>query len=175
MWENTLLLLTSDNGGDCGLPRNPGNPHAPSQPGSASNYPLLGRKCTAFEGGTRVAAFIAGGRVPAARRGTVYGNFGISSDHPRGVSALCTTPHAPCDALYLVPMLIGCAMVHAIRCHDQFTCSGPTSSSTSPTGMIRPSLGCFLLFDPVSSLSLSYPARIVMYHLTWAMSPTLSC
>lgn len=71
MWDNTLLLLTSDNGGDCGLPRNPGRPSAPSQPGSASNYPLLGRKCTAFEGGTRVAAFITGGRVPLARRGTV--------------------------------------------------------------------------------------------------------
>jgi len=71
MWRDTVFLLTSDNGGDCGLPGQPTNPSAPSQPGAASNYPLLGRKCTAFEGGTRVAAFVAGGRVPPARRGTV--------------------------------------------------------------------------------------------------------
>ena len=68
MWENTFFLLTSDNGGDCGLPDQPGGPKG--QPGSASNFPLLGRKCTAFEGGTRVAAFVAGGVIPAGRRGT---------------------------------------------------------------------------------------------------------
>lgn len=59
-WERTLLVLTADNGGDCGL-----------LSGAASNYPLLGRKCTAFDGGTRVAALVAGGIVPAARRGTI--------------------------------------------------------------------------------------------------------
>jgi arylsulfatase B len=68
MWEQTLMLFTSDNGGDCGLPDQPG---VGGQPGSASNYPLLGRKCTAFEGGTRVAAFLVGGMVPVSRRGTV--------------------------------------------------------------------------------------------------------
>lgn len=51
MWDDMLFVFTSDNGGDCGLPSQPG---VPGQPGSASNYPLLGRKCTAFEGGTRV-------------------------------------------------------------------------------------------------------------------------
>lgn len=66
MWDNTILLLTSDNGGDCGLPDQPG---VKGQPGSASNYPLLGRKCTAFEGGTRVPAFVSGGLIPKARRG----------------------------------------------------------------------------------------------------------
>jgi arylsulfatase A-like enzyme len=41
MWDTTLLLLWADNGGD-----NPG--------GAASNYPLVGRKCLSWEGGTRV-------------------------------------------------------------------------------------------------------------------------
>eukprot|EP00041_Stephanoeca_diplocostata_P027870 m.777542 g.777542 ORF g.777542 m.777542 type:complete len:669 (+) comp23266_c0_seq2:99-2105(+) len=59
MWERTLLVLAADNGGDCGL-----------LSGAASNHPLLGRKCTAFDGGTRVAALVAGGVVPAARRGS---------------------------------------------------------------------------------------------------------
>lgn len=73
MWGTTLFLLTSDNGGDCGLPTQPavpGHHGVQGEPGSASNYPLLGRKCTAFEGGTRVAAFLAGGMIPPSRRGT---------------------------------------------------------------------------------------------------------
>ena len=48
----------------------PDQPGVKGQPGSASNFPLLGRKCTAFEGGTRVAAFVSGGLIPTARRGT---------------------------------------------------------------------------------------------------------
>ena len=32
--------------------------------------------------------------------------------------------NAPCVLLYLVPMLTGCSLVLAIRCHDQFTSSG---------------------------------------------------
>jgi arylsulfatase A-like enzyme len=68
MWENTIFFLTADNGGDCGLPAQNGKGGAP---GFASNYPLLGRKCTAFDGGTRTAAFVAGGLVPVVMRGTV--------------------------------------------------------------------------------------------------------
>ena len=37
---------------------------------SGWNYPLRGGKYTLFEGGTRVSAFISGGAVPAAVRGT---------------------------------------------------------------------------------------------------------
>jgi hypothetical protein len=58
MWENTFLVLTSDNGGD--------NPV-----GAASNYPLVGRKCLSWEGGTRTFAFVGGGLLPKATRGTV--------------------------------------------------------------------------------------------------------
>ena len=58
MWANTILWLSADNGGD-----NPG--------GTASNYPLVGRKCLSWEGGTRTFAFLAGGLIPPARRGTV--------------------------------------------------------------------------------------------------------
>lgn len=68
MWDNTIFILSADNGGDCGLPAQPG---IGGQPGFASNYPLLGRKCTAWDGGTRTAAFVSGGLVPTALRGTV--------------------------------------------------------------------------------------------------------
>eukprot|EP00660_Eupelagonema_oceanica_P013290 gene13290-1327_t len=37
MYDNTLLVLTADNGGDC---------HGPS-----NNFPLRGRKCTPWDGG----------------------------------------------------------------------------------------------------------------------------
>ena len=59
MWDNLLLLISSDNGGDCGF-----------LSGACSNYPLLGRKCTPFQGGTNVAAVLSGGLVLPSLRGT---------------------------------------------------------------------------------------------------------
>ena len=60
MWENTIFMLSADNGGDCGY-----------KSGYASNYPLLGRKCQSYDGGTRTAAFVAGGLIPTALHGSV--------------------------------------------------------------------------------------------------------
>ena len=59
MFDNTLLVLLSDNGGPV------------YNPGSANNFPLRGGKYADFEGGVRVNAFAAGGRIPTSRRGTV--------------------------------------------------------------------------------------------------------
>ena len=53
LWNSTLLLMMSDNGGV----------------GPGSNYPLRGQKNTPWQGGTRVAAYAAGGFVPPALRG----------------------------------------------------------------------------------------------------------
>jgi arylsulfatase I/J len=47
MWNNTLLIQMSDNGGPAGL--------------SGNNYPLRGGKMTNFEGGVRVVGFMTGG------------------------------------------------------------------------------------------------------------------
>jgi hypothetical protein len=80
MWDNTVFFLTADNGGDCGLPAQGGHGGAP---GFASNFPLLGRKCTAWDGGTRTAAFVAGGLIPPALRGTTNaGLFYITDWYP---------------------------------------------------------------------------------------------
>ena len=54
MWANTLFVYSSDNGGT----------------GAGVNYPLRGEKHTNWEGGMRTAAFVAGGLVPAALRGS---------------------------------------------------------------------------------------------------------
>ena len=59
LWENTLLLFSADNGGIGKF---------------GNNYPLRGHKHDPWEGGTRVTAFLAGGFLPAALRGTSSGD-----------------------------------------------------------------------------------------------------
>jgi len=54
MWKNTLLVISSDNGG-------------PSE--HESNYPLRGGKGSDFEGGVRVLAFATGPVIPKEMRG----------------------------------------------------------------------------------------------------------
>ena len=57
MWDNTLLVVSSDNGG-------PIYPH-----GGANNYPLKGGKISDWQGGVRVNAFVSGGFLPEKMRG----------------------------------------------------------------------------------------------------------
>lgn len=59
LWNNTLFLLTSDNGGP-----------SYNAAHTANNFPLRGSKLSDWEGGVRVTAFVAGGWVPANQRGT---------------------------------------------------------------------------------------------------------
>ena len=59
MYDNTLVVLSSDNGGPIGLAESGSN-----------NWPLRGGKYADLEGGVRATAFISGGLVPAALRGT---------------------------------------------------------------------------------------------------------
>jgi len=66
MWEQTLLVLSGDNGGPVYPSAVPGFDHC----GGANNWPLLGGKSTGFEGGVRVAAFASGGFLPEQVRGT---------------------------------------------------------------------------------------------------------
>lgn len=57
MWEKTIIVFSSDNGG-----REDGD-------FGGNNYPLRGMKFSSFEGGTRVAAFMSGGALPTALQG----------------------------------------------------------------------------------------------------------
>jgi arylsulfatase I/J len=60
LWEETLMIMTADNG-------------APTGAGACgNNYPLRGGKTSSWEGGVRASAFASGGYIPAAARGTVY-------------------------------------------------------------------------------------------------------
>merc|ERR1719356_586291 len=55
LWDNTLIIVSSDNGGD--------------QTISSSNFPLRGSKATLWEGGVKALAFVTGGYLPDHRRG----------------------------------------------------------------------------------------------------------
>ena len=54
MWDNTIFVVSADNGGADAV---------------GSNYPLKGSKHTFFEGGVHVVAFANGGLLPESRRG----------------------------------------------------------------------------------------------------------
>eukprot|EP00927_Polykrikos_kofoidii_P070735 TRINITY_DN6712_c0_g1_i5.p1 TRINITY_DN6712_c0_g1~~TRINITY_DN6712_c0_g1_i5.p1 ORF type:complete len:592 (-),score=67.00 TRINITY_DN6712_c0_g1_i5:153-1832(-) len=85
MWDNTLMVLTSDNGGyvknpDGGCNTTYGATSEGSDVGhgtacfngeaGGSNFPLRGGKYSNFEGGIRVNAFLSGGFLPHKVRGT---------------------------------------------------------------------------------------------------------
>ena len=60
MWDNTLMVLSADNGAaQC----------------AGSNYPLRGAKHTLFEGGVRSLAFASGGALPDSMRGKTSEGF----------------------------------------------------------------------------------------------------
>jgi len=68
MWDNTLFVFQSDNGGPV------------YTPAGANNYPLRGGKATDLEGGIRVNAFVSGGYIPKANRGSKVEELGYISD-----------------------------------------------------------------------------------------------
>lgn len=71
MYNDTLIVLTSDNGG----------PAATIVSGHAgNNWPHRGGKQTNFEGGVRVPAFVGGGFLPAKARGRTLTGFIHAAD-----------------------------------------------------------------------------------------------
>lgn len=104
MWNDTVILFTSDNGGE--LPfANQSQCDADCLTtgccgGAGSNYPLRGGKFTLFEGGIRAHAFVAGGSalLPDSRRGTSWSGMGHVSDiFSTLVSLAGTESPAPTD------------------------------------------------------------------------------
>jgi arylsulfatase B len=67
MWDNLLFAVTSDNGGPLAK-----TPVGLVDTSGANNYPLRGGKIGIMEGGIRLNAFISGGVVPAALRGSTH-------------------------------------------------------------------------------------------------------
>ena len=63
MWDNTLMVFASDNGGKYNR---------------GDNFPLRGYKNSSFEGGIRTTAFVTGGYLDSSRRGKVLDDVVVS-------------------------------------------------------------------------------------------------
>jgi len=110
MWENTLVVFQTDNGG----PSFAGSPH------TANNYPLKGSKMSNWEGGIRGNAFVSGGflaRKAPGRVGSTLEGYTHICDWYATFAALAgvdPTDHKaekaklpPIDSLNLWPYLSG--------------------------------------------------------------------
>ena len=126
MWNDTVLIFVSDNGGPLD---------------HCTNAPLRGGKHTFFEGGVRVVSFVSGPRIPAARRGTRWSGMAASADWyrtiPEGIAGgppiPADTGYRPADALNLWPAILEgspgprAEVVHQV--HNQWICD-----ETQPNG-----------------------------------------
>jgi len=106
LWEQTLWLTLSDNGGPVS-----------DRTKGANNYPLRGGKAGNFQGGVQVVAFASGGLVPPPRRGavepglahvadlwaTLCGLAGVDAGDARAAAAGLPPP----DSLDLWPLISG--------------------------------------------------------------------
>jgi len=68
MWNNTVFVYASDNGGD--------TPYI----GYGNNWPKRGSKASLFDGGIKVPAFIHSPLLPASSRGITYNNLMHATD-----------------------------------------------------------------------------------------------
>ena len=143
LWDNTLLIFQSDNGGPvynanfkrtgtCPSPERPGMTGPGGRPpysttcldfgGAANNHPLRGGKETAFEGGIRVVAFAGGGVVPPSQRGTRRDGFIHTADWLATLAALAKVD--PTDHT---------AAAHGLPPIDSLNCLGMLmGNATSP-------------------------------------------
>merc|ERR1712113_497524 len=81
MWSNTLLWITTDNGGMAQF--------QDAFPASASsNYPLRAGKATLFEGGVRGVSLVAGGLLPSVAAGNQVSGLLQHVDIPATMAAL---------------------------------------------------------------------------------------
>lgn len=98
MWNNTVLIFVSDNGGPLD---------------HCTNEPLRGGKHTFLEGGVRVMSFISGPLIPATRRGTRWTGMAASADWYKvivegiaGGTVPANSGYRPPDALNLWPAIL---------------------------------------------------------------------
>mmetsp|Transcript_3291 Transcript_3291/g.8099 ORF Transcript_3291/g.8099 Transcript_3291/m.8099 type:complete len:638 (+) Transcript_3291:166-2079(+) len=102
LYENTLIIFSSDNGG----------PHD-----HANNFPYRGSKGSDWEGGTRVVAFVSGGIIPQPLRGTRrqglmhvcdwYATLGFLAGYAPVDPKAAAAKLPPVDSINLWPWIVG--------------------------------------------------------------------
>ena len=127
MWDNTLMVVSADNGG---------------APCAGNNYPLKGSKMTMFEGGVRSLAFANGGALPDSMRGkTSEGFIHIADWYPTfckmaGVDPSDSGPGKfPVDGFDIWPIISG---ENATTQHEEIVLGYNYSyyAHSTPTGAI---------------------------------------
>ena len=112
MWDNTILIVTTDNGASYD---------------NGNNYPLRGAKYDFFQGGVRGSAFVYSEMLPADVRNTTYSGFMHISDwyptictlagvNPNDTGAkLCPFPEHECDLLPPFDLCVLCSHIRDWR------------------------------------------------------------
>lgn len=111
LWNDTLIVFASDNGGPTGV----GRVGPVAARCAANNYPLRGGKGNAWQGGVRTAAFVVGGVLPVVARGTRFAGYVHVADWfatfcnlagiPGAASADDHTSPRPSDSIDMWPAL----------------------------------------------------------------------
>lgn len=146
MYENTLIIFHSDNGGELN--------------NAGSNLPMRGGKFTYWEGGTRVNSFASGGVIPTAARGTHYDGLLALVDWYPTVCALAGIATIKSNLTEGVPPLDGFDIfaaittggvsprtehVYNIDCRAPLSAKTCAESASPPMGAMRDAAGLKLI------------------------------
>jgi arylsulfatase B len=153
LWDNLLLVMSSDNGGPLTAAPNPAGLEGVS---GANNFPLRGGKMSNTEGGVRVNALASGGAIPPAMRGTLSHAFLAIEDWYTTFCALAGVDPVdqraaaaglpPVDGLNAWPVLSGANASSGRRLQFLGSSDGtPGIGRTTVQGVIRVADGYKLL------------------------------
>lgn len=102
MWDSTLVIHLSDNGGQVNWVE---------EEVQGNNWPLRGMKRSLFEGGVRVPAFVGGGGLPYAARGRVLDGYVHLADWFATLKELASSAEeAPQGSMSMASYIVGAAV-----------------------------------------------------------------
>ncbi len=154
MYDNTLVVFTSDNGGP--LP-------------GANNYPLKGGKFSNWEGGIRSAAFVSGGFLPDSVRGTIsdglvgawdwYATFAALAGADPTDNKASAAGLPPIDSLNVWPLVSGqnttSPRSRVVIGSNTDGNGGRTSGNTTIGGIIRPPYKIIIGYDVNNTINMA--------------------
>jgi len=89
--DDTLIVFSTDNGGDTVNDENGGVANCPDVDGGARNDPLKGGKFSLWEGGVKGVSFITGAGITGKRQGRYDGLMHITDWFPTLINVACGT------------------------------------------------------------------------------------